>query len=313
MSIPSPDKRYHSYNDHMRSLFGCRVYKASIDGGFTCPNRDGTKGFGGCIFCDASGSSSRTQDPETDIATQVRRNINFRRSRYRAKKFIAYFQSFTNTYAPVEELRRRYDAAIAVDEDIVGLTISTRPDCLDAATLDLIASYKERLPYVSIEFGMQTIHDTTLTAINRCQTHEDFLRAYEMVRSRDISHCVHVILGLPGESRDDMLATAECLYDLDVEGVKIHLLVAMEETPLATMYHDGLWTPLSFEEYIPLVCDFIERLPEKCILHRVSGNGHPLHVVAPTWVYKQKKAVMEAITAELSHRGTRQGTYHGRH
>lgn len=299
---------YYSYNNYLKEKFACRVYKVSIDAGFTCPNRDGTKGFGGCTFCDETGSSSRTHLQGTSITKQVQKNIAIRKSRYKAKKFIAYFQSHTNSYAPTNQLKKIYDEAIEADPDIIGLTISTRPDCIDEKKLALIASYKKRLPYVSIEYGMQTKHDKTLKAINNCSTHNDFLKAIELTKKYDLDHCVHVILGLPNEGRKQLLETANTLAKLDIQGIKIHLLVAMENTPLAQSYLRGKWHPLTFEEYIPLVCDFIERLPPSCVIHRLSGNGHPKHLVAPRWAYDRRNDVRKAITDLLSKRSTRQGS-----
>lgn len=298
---------FYSYNDHLKKLFNCRVYKVSIDAGFTCPNRDGSKGVGGCTFCDETGSSSRLNTIETPIREQVLNNIKVRRSRFKSGKFIAYFQSNTNTYAPVEQLQKLYDEAVDAHPDIVGLAISTREDCIDEEKIALISSYRERLPYVSVEYGMQTIHDRTLASINRCSKHSDFLRALELTQKYDLDYCVHVILGLPGESREDQLKTAEALAKMGVRGVKIHLLVAMDKTPLAKSYERGKWSPLSFEEYVSLVCDFIERLPSNCVIHRLSGNGHPLHVVAPKWMSQRKGEVIKAISQTLINRKTYQG------
>ena len=299
---------YRTYNDFLRSKFDTRVYKVSIDGGFTCPNRDGTKGSGGCTFCDDTGSSSRTNPRRTSITEQVLTNIEHRRKRYRAKKFIAYFQSYTNTYSPVERLKRLYDEAIQAHDDIVGLAISTRPDCVDEEILDLIASYKDQLEYVSVEYGLQTVHDRSLERVNRCETVADFVQAYEWTRKRDLHHCIHVILGMPGESHADMMETADKLAEWGVEGVKIHMLVAMTNTPLADDYHAGQWLPMDYATYIQTCTDFIERLHPDCIIHRVSGNGHPLHTVAPKWMSEQKNEVMADIQAEFSRRSTRQGS-----
>lgn len=299
---------YYSYNEYLQEMFHCRVYKVSVDAGFTCPNRDGTKGAGGCIFCDETGSSSRTHELDTPIRDQVLENIKVRKSRYRAKKFIVYFQSFTNTYDSVEQLKILYDEAIHAHPDIVGLAISTRPDCVDREKLALISRYREKLPYVSVEYGMQTIHDRTLKLLNRCETHEDFLRAFKLTQKFDLDHCIHVILGLPGETREEQLQTADTLAELGVRGVKIHLLVAMENTPLAERYRRGNWSPLSFDEYIDLVCDFIERLPPNCVIQRAGGNGHPNHLVAPQWLKGKRPEVMHTIQSKFLERGTRQGS-----
>ncbi|MFQ5729919.1 MAG: TIGR01212 family radical SAM protein [Waddliaceae bacterium] len=299
---------YTSYNEYLQRMFGCRVYKVSVDAGFTCPNRDGTKGFGGCIFCDETGSSSRTHLLTTPIKEQILGNIKVRKSRYKAKKFIVYFQSYTNTYGSVEHLKTLYDEALDVHPDIVGLAISTRPDCVNKEKLELIASCREKVPYVCVEYGMQTRHNRTLKTINRCEAHVDFLHAIQLTKDCNLDNCVHIILGLPGETREEQLKTADTLAKLKVGGIKIHLLVAMENTPLASLYHTGKWSPLSFEEYIALACDFIERLHPECVIHRVSGNGHPEHIVAPQWMIGNKKGIMSSIQSTLIERGTQQGS-----
>ncbi|MCH7225421.1 TIGR01212 family radical SAM protein [Haloferula sp. A504] len=301
------EKAYRSYGAYLKGLLGCRTCKLTLDAGFSCPNRDGTKAWGGCIFCDPTGSSSRAQDGGESIAAQLLDNLGKQRRRFKARKFIAYFQSFTNTYAPVDHLKVLYDEACAAHEDIVGLAISTRPDCVDAEKLDLIASYRERLPYVSVEYGLQTIHDRTLERINRAETHADFLRAYEATRARGLDHCAHVVLDLPGESWEDQMATADRLAELGVNGVKIHLLCAMEGTVLARQYERGEWQPLDPGDYPALVCDFLERLHPECVIHRVAGNGHHEHIVAPRWL-QRKHELMQRIDAEFARRGTRQGS-----
>ncbi len=298
---------YFSYNSYMQKLFQKRVYKVSIDGGFSCPNRDGTKSFRGCIFCDAKGSSSRTHPAFTPIKEQVIKNVAVRKSRYKAEKFIAYFQSFTNTYAPLETLKKRYDEALAAHPDIIGLTISTRPDCIDEEKIKLIASYQAKVPYVSIEYGMQTIHDKTLKLINRQETHADFLKALKLAQKYKLHHCAHVILNLPGETKEDMLATAEELGHLNIEGVKIHLLVAMKGTELAKLVLKGSWQSFSLKEYVQLACDFIERLPPQMIIHRISKNGHPQEIVHPLWMKDKKAEFMPALLTEFAQRKTCQG------
>jgi len=299
-------KPYRPYGEYLKTKLGYKTYKLTLDAGFTCPNRDGVKAYGGCTFCDQTGSSSRAQDVDDTITRQLLDNMERQRQRFGAEKFIAYFQSFTNTYAPVETLKRLYDEAIYAHPDIIGLAISTRPDCVDEEKLALIASYKDKIPYVSVEYGMQTIHDRTLELLNRAETHADFLQAYEWTQKVGIEQCIHVILDLPGESWEEQMATADKLAELKAHGVKIHLLCAMEKTPLATQFQRGEWQPLEKERYIELICDFIERLHPETIIHRVAGNGHRLHVVAPLWL-QRKLEIMNDIEAEFTRRGTRQG------
>ncbi len=303
----STEKPYRPYAKYLRERFNAKVYKLTLDAGFTCPNRDGTKTVGGCTFCDVTGSSSRAQDQRDSITEQLMGNMARQRKRFKADKFIAYFQSFTNTYGSLEHLKSLYDEAINAHPDIIGMAISTRPDCVNEDIIKLIASYNAPDKYISVEYGMQTIHNRSLEAVNRAETFEDFLIAYDLTKKYDLDYCVHIILGMPGESHEDMMATADKMAELKVMGVKIHLLCAMEYTPLAQEYEQGLWRPLERDEYVKLVCDFIERLHPECILHRVAGNGHPKHVVAPTWL-KEKNATMVDIDEEFARRGTRQGS-----
>ncbi|MFA6119137.1 MAG: TIGR01212 family radical SAM protein [Parachlamydiales bacterium] len=288
-----------TFNEYLQQIFSCKVYKVSVDANFTCPNRDGTKGFEGCIYCDEFGSSSRVHSKKTSIREQIFKNIEVRRSRYSAKKFICYFQSFSNTYAKVENLKKIYDEAISSHPDIVGLAVSTRADCLDEEKIDLIASYKKYLPFVSIELGMQSAHDKTLQLINRQETHEDFVKACKLIKNTDIHLCTHVILGLPGESIQDMLQTAKCLSRYQVDGVKLHLLIALKNTKLASMYKEKKWKPLDLESYIKIAKDFIDILPQKCIIHRTVGSGYPKDIVAPKWVYTKKNHIMDSILASF--------------
>ena len=256
---PVKTKRYYPFNQYLRDKFGAKVYKVTIDAGFTCPNRDGTKGRGGCIFCNNEGFSvnSRYQRRSTrSIEEQVRQGIDFKRRRYKADKFIAYFQAYSNTYGPVDHLRNLYDRALSF-EDMVGLAIGTRPDCTPPQVLDLIESYARKWE-VWLEYGLQSSHDETLRRINRGHDFASFLDAMERTHGRGINICVHVILGLPGESYEDMMETARRLSGLDFQGIKIHLLHVMKDTPMERQFHDGKVSLLEQEEYARLVCDFLE-------------------------------------------------------
>ena len=213
------DKRYYPYSKYLQDKFGERIFKITINGGFSCPNRDGTISKGGCIFCDEVGSFSMGHDGLIPIEEQVRKGIEYLTVRHKATKFISYFQSYTNTYKPVDELKKIYDSAM-IDDRIVGISIGTRPDCVEDEKLDLIASYRNP----QIEFGLQTIHDKTLNFINRGHDYKTFEDAYFRAKKRGIEVVVHVILGLPGETRDMMIETAKKLGELEVDGVKIHLV-----------------------------------------------------------------------------------------
>jgi len=302
----SVDCFFYSLNSYFKKLFGQRVYKISLDGGFTCPNRDGTKGRGGCIFCDGNGSSSNTNKIGTSITDQVKQNIKIRKKRYKAKKFIAYFQSFSNTYDSVENLRKKYDEALGADENIIGLSIATRADCIDEEKLKLISSYKKRLPYVCVEYGMQSCHNETLKFINQKSTHEDFIKAVKMTQKMDIDIVAHIILNLPNETKQMQLQTVNRLSEAGISGVKIHLLTACKNTPLAELYQKGLWQPYSFDEYIEMLCDILERLPSNCVIHRLAGGGHPKHTIAPVWLYKKKDAIIKETIETFKKRKTKQ-------
>lgn len=301
------EKPYLAYSQVLRKKFGAKVYKLTLDAGFNCPNRDGSKGVGGCTFCDPTGSSSRAQDRRDSITDQLLKNVERMRTRFKADKFVAYFQSYTNTYGPVEKLKALYDEAMAAHPDIIGLAISTRPDCVDEEKLDMIAAYNKPGAYLCVEYGMQTVHDKTLALVNRCETHADFMHAFKLTRERDIPMCVHVILGMPGETHADMMETARVMSEMKPEGVKIHLMCAMKHTPLEKMYEQGLWTPLAQDEYVSLVCDFIERLDPSIAIHRVTGNGHTDGLVAPRWL-TNKFQVLTEVEDEFARRGTRQGS-----
>lgn len=300
------DLRYNAFSRHLREVFGCRVHRVSVDAGFTCPVRDGTKGRGGCLYCDEAGSRAGYCDPELPIPEQVRQGIEVARRRFKAQKFIVYFQPYTNTYAEVEKLRQFYDEALQSDEDIIGLAIGTRPDCVPEEVLNLLAEYNQRY-YLWVEYGLQSARNETLQRINRGHSVEDFIDAVERTHRRGIRVCAHVILGLPGESPEDMLASAELLNRLGVEGVKIHSLYVSRGAPIARLYEEGKITLLSQEEYIQIVCDYLERLSPEILIHRLVGEARAGDLIAPEWS-RHKTRVLQLITEELRRRGTRQGS-----
>jgi uncharacterized protein len=298
-------KRYNAFSDELKLAFGCRVHRISVDAGFTCPNRDGTVGTGGCIFCGGAGSGSYGISRGASIATQIEQGKEVMVRKYRARKFIAYFQSYTNTYAPVERLRALYDEALGVD-DVVGLIVGTRPDCLSSGILDLLADYA-RKTWFWLELGLQSPLDRTLELIRRGHDFAAFEHAVTMCKNRNIRVCAHVILGLPGETRDEMLATPEILNDLGIDGVKIHLLHVMRGTVLAEMYERGEVRLLDRDDYVGLVCDFLERLDPRISIQRLTGDGGRDHLVAPLWSLA-KFEVLNAIDVELERRGSFQGS-----
>jgi uncharacterized protein len=296
--------RYRDLNTYFRSLFGCRVQKISVDAGLTCPNRDGTKGTGGCIYCNARGSGTGAWTQGLSIRDQLLRGKQSLAKRYHAQKFMAYFQSFSNTYAPLHVLRRRYDEALAV-EDIVGLAIGTRPDCVNQPVLDLLQGYSQR-HLIWIEYGLQSAHDQTLILINRGHDAACFTRTVRATQNRGIRICAHVILGLPNETREDMLQTARFVADLGIDGIKLHLLYVVKGTALERLYRQGAYQCLDQAEYADLVCDVLERLPADMVVQRLTGDPHPEELVAPTWSLN-KTATLSMIHRKLESRNSRQG------
>ena len=300
--------RYNAFSEELKRVFGCRVQRLSVDAGFTCPNRDGSVGVDGCIFCGGKGSGSFGILHGAGVAGQLEHAKEVMVRKYKAALFIAYFQSYSNTYAPVEQLRKLYDEALAVP-DVVGLIVGTRPDCLPEETLDLLASYAERC-YFWLELGLQSPLDRTLAAIGRGHDLASFTAAVAGCRKRGIRVCAHVILGLPGESREEMLSGAEFLNDAGVAGVKIHLLHVMRGTRLASQYLAGEVRMLDRDEYVGLVCDFLERLDPGIVVQRLTGDGNREDLIAPLWSL-QKFEVLNLIDGELERRGTRQGERQG--
>jgi uncharacterized protein len=298
-----PEALYRDYNSYLRETFGCRVQKITLDAGLTCPNRDGTLGTGGCVYCNARGSGTGAAQSQS-IAAQIRAAKKNLARRYKAKKFIAYFQSFSNTYAPLEKLAKLYDEALA-DSDIVGLSIGTRPDCVPDAVLDHLAGISKRR-LVWIEYGLQSAKDETLALIRRGHTVSQFDDAVRRTRKRSIPVCAHVILGLPGETSEDMLDTARHLALQDIQGVKIHLLYVVAGTVLDRWYSAGSYRPLTREEYVSAVCGFLALLPPHVIIQRLTGDPHPDELVAPPWALEKQKN-LAAIHQRLKETGIRQG------
>jgi uncharacterized protein len=299
------EKPYNAFSDELKRVFGCRVHRISVDAGFTCPNRDGTVGNGGCIYCGGKGSGSFGISRGLSVAMQLEEGKEVMIRKYKAKKFIAYFQPFSNTYAPVEELRSLYDEALAV-KDIVGLIVGTRPDCLPPVILDLLAEYS-RKSWFWLELGLQSPHNKTLRAINRGHDFTAFVNAANACKERRIRICAHVILGLPGESPEDMLETAGIINELRVEGVKLHLMHVLSGTRLADMYGRGEIRVMTRDDYVGLVCDFLERLEPHISIQRLTGDGGR-DLVAPLWSLAKFEA-LNAIDLEFERRGTRQGSF----
>ena len=297
------NKRYNQFSRLLKDKFGAKVYKITLDAGFSCPNRDGTISKGGCIFCDEGGSFSQAHSNLLSVEQQVQEGIKTLSARFKAEKFMSYFQAYSNTYKPVKELEKIYNSALT-DEKIIGLSIGTRPDCVDDEKLSLIAGYKDDY-YTWIEYGLQSIHNKTLKKINRGHDFDCFLRAYEKTKEKGINVCVHVIFGL-WETHDEMMQTAQKLADLRVDGVKIHMLCALENTRLADMYKNNEIDFMSEDEYINTVCDFLEYLPPETSIHRLAGNGLKKNLIAPRWLGK-KLDCLNKIDREFIKRNSYQG------
>jgi radical SAM protein (TIGR01212 family) len=297
-------KRYSDYNNYLRQLFGQRVQKISIDAGLSCPNRDGFLSKKGCIYCNSKGSGSGMFKRGLSIKEQIETNKIGAIKKYKAKKFLAYFQSYSNTYTSCEHMKLMFDEALS-SVGIVGMAIGTRPDCIDAAKLDLIESYTKNY-LVWLEYGLQSVHDTTLQKINRRHTVKDFFNAVELTLGRGINICTHVILGLPGEDRNMMLKTAKILADSPINGVKIHLLYVVKGTMLDKMWKRGEYTPLEQKEYVDLVCDFLELLPNNIIIQRITGDPHADELQAPMWAGRYRET-FNMIQDTLQKRDSFQG------
>jgi radical SAM protein (TIGR01212 family) len=299
------DLPYRDLNSFLKERFGQRVQKITLDAGLTCPNRDGRVGAGGCLYCNARGSGTGAWGRGESIPAQLEAGMARLARRYGAARFIAYFQSFSNTYAPVAQLRELYDAALAPPQ-VVGLAIGTRPDCLEDDVLDLLAGYgRDRL--VWLELGLQSAHDATLARLNRGHDVACFTEATARAAARGLPVVAHVILGLPGEGPEEMAATADYLARLPVHGVKIHLLYVIKDSGLAGRYGAGEYVCLSEDQYVGAVVDFIERLPPHLVIHRLTGDPHPEELVAPAWCL-DKARVLRRIREEFARRGTRQGS-----
>ncbi len=300
-------RRYYDFNSYLKDLYGERVQKISLDAGLGCPNRDGTLSTRGCIFCDSRGSGTGAVAKGLSIEEQIAHSREFLAKRFGARRFIAYFQAYSNTYAPLPVLKDLYDRALQYN-DIIGLSIATRPDCVGPAVLGLLGEYNhERL--VWIEYGLQSCHDETLTRINRGHDAACFERAVFMAKEEGLNVCAHVILGLPGEDRSMMLGTARYLSRLPVDGIKIHLLYVVRGSALADLYERGVFSCLGRQEYAELVTDFLEILPSRMVIHRLTGDPVRSELLAPRWA-TEKQLNLETIRKTLERRNAWQGKRH---
>jgi uncharacterized protein len=297
--------RYFPLNLYLAQRFGCRVQKISLDGGFTCPNVDGTVATGGCTFCDNRAFSPSRRVRRDAITSQIERGITGLKRRYSTEKFLAYFQPATNTYGPLDKLRLLWDTATE-DPRIVGLVIGTRPDCLPDEVLDLIDEFAART-YVSLELGVQTIHDASLDWMNRGHHHDASVEAMQRVAGRKFEVSLHIMLGLPGETHEMMMETADQVAAWNPAGVKIHNLYAVHRTELAGQIASGQVRLLELEEYVTILADFLERLPAQMVIERISGDAPPNSLIAPLWCLN-KGSIKKRLIEILENRGTFQGS-----
>jgi len=300
-------KRYYDLKSFWRNRFGCRVYKLPIDAGFTCPNRDGTVSEGGCIYCDGRGSRLRQAGPLPSVSEQLRRGKEYYRTHRNAGKFIAYFQTFTNTYGPIEKLRVLYDEALA-EEDIIDMSVGTRPDCVPEEVIQLFQDYAKHT-YVWLELGLQSIHDRTLRFINRGHSAEVFIDAVKRASKKNVHICTHIIIGLPGDTGEDVLETARVIATLPIQGIKIHLLLALRGTKMGDLYEQGEISLLEKDAYVRIVCDILEILPPEMVIQRLTADGYRDIFLAPQWAVN-KMDVLNTIDRELERRNTFQGIYY---
>jgi len=287
---------YYSLNQYLKDTFGEKVYKIALDGGFTCPNRDGTLGTGGCIFCSKAGSGEFAENRICSITEQIEQGKKRIQRKIRNGKYIAYFQAFTNTYAPVEYLEKLYDEAIS-HPDVVAVSVATRPDCLPQEVIKLLCKMNQRKP-VWVELGLQTIHEKTARYIRRGYSLAVFDEAVKRLKKERITVIPHVILGLPGESREQMLETVDYVGKSGVDGIKLQLLHVIRGTDLEAEYLAGKFDVLTMEEYVELVADCIARLPEHMVIHRMTGDGDKRTLVAPLWS-GDKKRVLNALNMAI--------------
>lgn len=298
------NKRYYSLNNFLRNKFGEKVFKISIDGGFTCPNRDGKVSTGGCIFCSARGSGDYAGNRLMSITDQFNNIKEVMQKKWKNGKYIAYFQAYTNTYAPVDELRRKYEEAINM-EGVVGIAIATRPDCLSVDVLELLKEMNSKV-YTWVELGLQTSNEATAKIINRGYDLPTFEEAVKNLRNSGIDVVVHTIFGLPGESKEDMLETVKYLSKTDIQGIKFHLLHLMKDTKLVKLYEEGKLQFLSKDEYVETISKAICMLPDNIVIHRLTGDAPRQLLIGPMWSLK-KWEVLNAIDDYMEENNIYQG------
>src|SRR4030042_5696253 len=296
--------RYNSFGSYIREKFGTKVYKVNVDAGFTCPNRDGTLGTTGCIYCNNDSFRPNSCKPTLSVSEQIRNGIIHIRKRYKAEKFLVYFQPYTNTYAPVEELERLYKEAL-VEPSVIGLAIGTRPDAVDDEKIRLLEELAKRY-FIIVEYGMQSIYDRTLEFINRGHDYKTFLKALDMTKDKGIYSGAHVIVGFPTESKEEMLFMADEISHMPVDFLKIHQLQVIKDTPLEIMYGEHPFHVFDYEEYLEFVTAFIGRLSPKIVLQRLFATAPDNILIAPRWD-KSRQEILRDIEKRLELKDIYQG------
>jgi radical SAM protein (TIGR01212 family) len=296
--------RINSYGHYLRSRFGCRISKVNVDAGFTCPNRDGSKGTGGCIYCNNVSFSPKDTQPMVSLEDQLAHGMAYHRRRLGSEKFIVYFQKYTNTYASLDVLADLYRRALQYP-DVIGISVGTRPDALSDEALELLSEIA-RTHYVCLELGLQSMDDAILSRINRGHTLEEFVSTVYRAAGHNFDICAHLIYGFPGESAKDFLKTTDLISSLPIDSIKLHQLHAVEGTELAEMYRRGEFTPITLENYVATAADFLEQLPSRVTVQRLYGSAPLAISVAPRWGLKNNQ-MWYAVINELQRRGTWQG------
>lgn len=298
------NKRYYTLDYFYKHKFNSKVFKVSLNAGFTCPNKDGTVGVGGCIYCSKTGSGEYAGDKTKDLVTQFNEVKELMLHKWPNAKYIGYFQANTNTYAPVSILKEKYESILSLD-NVVGLNIATRSDAISDECLNYLEKINKKT-YLTIELGLQTIHERTSILINRCHTLDNFTEMVKKLRERNIDVVVHIINGLPYETKDMMIETVKYLSKLDIQGIKIHALSILKETALEKMYNETHFKTLSRDEYINIVCDQLEYLREDIVVHRITGDPKVDDLVEPEWLIK-KVTILNDIDKEMKKRDSYQG------
>lgn len=299
------NKRYHTWNYHLRHKFGCKVMKVALNAGFTCPNIDGSKGYGGCTYCSETGSGDFAGDPNDSIMRQFDEVKHRMHKKWHEGKYMPYFQAHTNTYAPVAVLRERFECVLR-QPNVVGISIATRADCLSDDVVEYLTELHNRT-YLIVELGLQSVFDATGERINRCHTYAEFLYGYNKLKERGINICVHLIDGLPGENKEMMIESARRVGELFPHCVKLHLLHILEGTVLAKEYKEGKITPLAKDEYVDIIVSQLEVIPKEVVIQRLTGDGARETLLAPMWSLK-KFEVLNAIDKLMAERNTFQGS-----